>query len=138
VKTVGAGFRVGYGETYTTGGPATLVTVPIGYADGYRRAFSNRGEALFGTRRARVAGRVSMDQTVFVLPTEVRVNVGDPVLLLGRGDGDAITAEMWAAWAETIPYEVLTGIGPRVPRRYRIGAETRPEHGVDADFLARL
>lgn len=138
VKAVGPGFKVGYGETFSTTGPSCLATVPIGYADGYRRAFSNRAEAYIGQHRARVAGRVSMDQTVFVLPADARVAVGDPVMLLGRTDAGILSAETWAGWADTIPYEVFTGLGPRMPRVYRIGSETRSEGGVDANFLARL
>jgi alanine racemase len=138
VKHVGPGFAVGYGETFRTKAPAVLVTVPIGYADGYRRALSNQGEALIAGLRARVAGRVSMDQTVFVLPDGADVRVGDEVVLLGQGPGGAVTAADWAAWADTIPYEVFCGLSARVPRVYRIGAEIRHQGAIDANFWAGL
>lgn len=138
VKRVGPGFRVGYGETFATADEAVLVTVPVGYADGYRRAFSNRARALVGGTWAQAAGRVSMDQTVFALPKTASVAVGDPVVLLGAAGGEAVTAEDWAAWADTIPYEILCGIGPRVPRVYRIGEQWRAAASVDAEFLASL
>ena len=138
VKRVGPGFPVGYGETFVSEDEAVLATVPVGYADGYRRAFSNRGRALVGGAWARVAGRVSMDQTVFALPGTASVAVGDPVVLMGAVGAEAVSALDWAGWADTIPYEVLCGIGPRVPRVYRIREEGRPAASVDADFLASL
>ncbi len=117
-KRVPAGFRVGYGHTYETAEPLTIATVAAGYADGVRRGLSNRGAAIVGGRRVPIVGQVSMDQLTLAVPREVRVQVGDPVVLLGRQGGAAVSAGDWAAWLDTIPYEVLCGIGARVPRTY--------------------
>lgn len=138
VKRVTGGVRVGYGGTFVTPGPLCLATIPIGYADGYRRGLSNRGDALVLGQRARVAGRVSMDQTVLALPAAAAVEPGDPVVLLGSMGTEAVWAEDWAQWLDTIPYEVLTGLSARVPRVYRVGDEIRRAAAVDADFLRSL
>ncbi len=121
VKTVPAGATVSYGRTYVTSGPETLATLPVGYADGYSRALSNRGEVLIGGRRARVAGRVCMDQTVVTVPPDVSVRPGDEAVLIGRQGADAITADDLARLLGTISYEVLCAIGKRVPRVYHGG-----------------
>lgn len=136
VKRVPAGTAVGYGGTFVADRPLTLATVPIGYADGYDRRLSNQGEAIVGGQPARVAGRVSMDQTVLALPESAAVAVGDPVVLMGRWGSRYIGPEDWARWMRTIPYEVLTGIGPRVPRLYRAGGACRDQ--VDEGWLAGL
>jgi alanine racemase len=114
VKTVRAGEAVGYNATWTTSQDSTLVTVRIGYADGYRRALSNRASMIVNERVAPVVGRVSMDQTVLDV-TNLQVNVGDPVTVFGAGE---ITAETVAGWAGTNSYETLTSIAPRVERVY--------------------
>ena len=116
VKSVPPGTRVGYGGTYVTKTTCQLATIPVGYADGYRRAFSNRGAVLLSGRRCPVAGRVSMDQVVVAVPLELAVSVGDPVILLGEDGQEAVRVDEMAQWADTISYEILTGIGPRVPR----------------------
>jgi alanine racemase len=116
-----AGVGVGYGHTFVTERPTRLAVVPVGYADGFRRGLSNQGAVLVGGRRVRVAGRVSMDQTVLALGPDVDAQVGDDVVLLGRQGDEVITAEDWAGWLGTISYEVVTGLGARIPRRYRGG-----------------
>ncbi len=118
VKGVPAGFRVGYGHTYETPGPLTIATVAAGYADGVRRGLSNRGAAIVGGRRVPIVGRVSMDQLTLGVPPDVPVHVGDPVVLLGREGALEVSAQDWAAWLDTVPYEVLCGIAARVPRLY--------------------
>lgn len=123
VKRVDAGFAVGYGHTYRTPSPAQIVTVAAGYADGVRRGLSNRGEALVAGRRVPMVGRVSMDQLTLSVPLKVPVAVGDPVVLLGRQGGAAVTAEDWAGWLDTISYEVVCGISGRVPRLYVEGPD---------------
>lgn len=120
VKRVGPGFAVGYGATYRTPGPTTLATIPMGYADGLRRGLSNRGAVVLHGRRAPIVGRVSMDQIVVAAPAGVDVAPGDPVVILGSEGEAAVTAEDWARWLDTIPYEVVTGISARVPRVYRV------------------
>jgi alanine racemase len=113
------GARVGYGHTYSSDAAERAALVPIGYADGYRRGLSNRGWMSVGGRRAEVAGRVSMDQTVVRLPTEAAIAVGDDVIVFGGGpDASAPTADHLAEILDTISYEVVTGISSRVPRHY--------------------
>jgi alanine racemase len=116
-KVVEAGNPVSYGSTWTPSARTRLVTVPVGYGDGYPRALSNRAEVLIGGRRHPVRGRVCMDQLMVDIGWDSAYN-GDEVVLLG-GEGDsAITAETLARWAGTVPYEILTGINARVPRVY--------------------
>jgi alanine racemase len=138
VKRVPGGFPVGYGHTFTTTEPMVLATVPVGYADGYRRRLSNRGLALLHGRRVAVVGRVSMDQIVLGLPPDLDAAVGDEVVLLGEQGEDAITAQDWADWLDTIHYEVVTGFGRRVPRQYRIGNRVVAAGDVDDQFVMAL
>ncbi len=119
LKTVPAGFHVGYGGSYTTDRPQQLAAVPVGYADGYRRIWSNRSHVLIRGRRYPVVGRVSMDQITVAVPTEDPVNVGDRVTLLGSDGDGAVPAEELAFLMDSIAYEVVTGVSQRVRRRYR-------------------
>jgi alanine racemase len=116
VLSVDAGTPVSYGLTYRTATGARIATVPIGYADGYPRALSNAGVMIVGGRRARVVGRVCMDYTM-VDVGDGDVREGDEVLVFG--DGLPVTDV--AAAAGTIAYEIVTRIGPRVPRLYLRG-----------------
>lgn len=116
-KRVRAGQGVGYGLTYHTPVETTLALVPVGYGDGIPRAASNRGEVLLGGRRRRIAGRVSMDQVVVDCGDDV-VAAGDEVLVFGPGDRGEPTADDWAGYCDTINYEVVTRLAPRVPRRH--------------------
>jgi len=118
VKSVPAGFRVGYGATYVTSEPTKLVSVPVGYADGYRRAWSNRSDVLIRGRRHRVVGNISMDQITVAVRDQDPVAVGDQVTLLGCDGDEEISAEELAALMDSIAYEVVTGISKRVPRSY--------------------
>jgi alanine racemase len=109
---------IGYGRTYITPYRMRVAVLPVGYADGYAFSLSNRAEVLIRGRRCPVRGRVSMDQIVVDVTDVPGVSIGDTATLIGR-DGDAtITIEEMAAWAQTIPYEVLTRIGARVARIY--------------------
>jgi alanine racemase len=118
VKTLPAGARVSYGLRYALERPGRVATVPVGYADGVPRNLGlGGGEVLLRGRRYPIAGAVTMDQ-LMVDVGEDEVEPGDEVVLLGAQDGDAITAEEWADRLGIIAYEVVTGIGPRVPRRY--------------------
>ena len=118
VRRVGAETPVGYGGTFVTARPSVIAVVPIGYADGFHRLNSNRAQVLIRGRRVPVVGRVCMDHTMIDVTDVPEVAVGDPVVLVGTQGGATITAEDLATWSETIPYEVLTSIGKRVPRRY--------------------
>lgn len=116
-KVVQPGSPVSYGSTWQSDHPVRLVTVPVGYGDGYFRAMSNRAQVLIRGQRYPVVGRVCMDQMMVNVEWETAYN-GDAVTLIGT-DGDAsITADDLASWAGTIPYEVLTNINTRVPRVY--------------------
>jgi alanine racemase len=116
-KVVSPGHPVSYGSTWQSDHPVRVVTVPVGYGDGYFRALSNVAHVLIRGRRYPVVGRVCMDQIMVNLEWETAYN-GDAVTLLGRDGGEIITCEHLAAWAGTIPYEVLTNINTRVPRVY--------------------
>jgi len=119
IKRVDAGQRVSYGGTFVASRPSTLAVLPVGYADGYSRAFSNKGHALIGGRAAPVVGRVCMDLTVVDVTDHPAVRPGDDAVLLGQQGSAAITANDLAAWQDTISYEVLCRIGPRVTRVYQ-------------------
>jgi alanine racemase len=118
VKRVPAGTAVSYGQTFRTGRPSVLATVPVGYADGYPRVLSNRAEVLVQGQRAPVVGRVCMDLTVVDVTGISGVGAGTEVVLWGHQGKAEITCAEVAAWADTIPYELLTGVGMRVPRVY--------------------
>jgi alanine racemase len=117
VKRVPAGQGVSYGHVYVTDRETTLGLVPLGYADGIPRAGTSVGPVLAAGRRRTVAGRVCMDQFVLDLGDDPAA-AGDQVVLFGPGDEGEPTAEDWAAATGTIAYEIITRIGPRVPRAY--------------------
>ncbi len=118
VRRYPAATRVSYGLRRALPSDANVATVPIGYADGYPRLLSARGgEVLIGGHRHPLAGTVTMDQ-ILVDCGDTDVAVGDEVVLLGRQGGAEITAEEWGELLETINYEVVCKIGPRLPRRY--------------------
>ena len=117
VKTIAPGETVSYGRTFTAGRETRIATVPIGYADGYRRALSGQGEAVLAGKKVRVAGRVCMDQIMLDV-TGLEVKPGNPVLLLGEQNGLSVTADDWAEKCGTISYEILTGLTARIPRVY--------------------
>lgn len=118
VKRVPADFSVGYYGTHTTECPTQIATLAVGYADGYNRRLSNRGDVLIGGRRCPVVGRVSMNWiTVDVGPT-AEVTIGDEVVLLGEQGGEAIWANELSSICRTIPYEILTGINSSLERKY--------------------
>jgi alanine racemase len=117
IQRLESGARPSYGRIRPLSGRATVATVPIGYADGYPRRLSHDGHALIGGERHPLAGTVTMDQIV-VDVGDADVGVGDEVVLLGRQGEEEITADDWAELLGTISYEIVCGIGPRVPRRY--------------------
>jgi alanine racemase len=117
VKRLPTGEPLSYGHRYRTATPSTIATVPVGYADGYPRHLSSRADALVGGARARVAGNITMDQ--LLLDCKDRsVEAGDDVVLLGRQGDESVTAEELADRGGTIPYEIVSRVGPRVPREY--------------------
>jgi len=122
LKTVEKGATVGYGSLWTASGTTRVATVAVGYADGVHRARANRGHVLVRGRRAPLIGMVSMDAITLDVSDVPGAKVGDVATLIGQDRDEAITAEEVAQWSNTISYEVLTSIGPRVERRH----STRP------------
>ena len=117
VKELDAGERVSYGLRYELPVRSVIATVPLGYADGLpRRLGETGGEVLVGGRRCPIAGTVTMDQLLVDCGPGAEVVVGDDVVLLGTQGDERITADDWARRLGTISYEILCGIGPRVPR----------------------
>ncbi|HXI12232.1 MAG TPA: alanine racemase [Thermoanaerobaculia bacterium] len=118
LKEVEAGSVVGYGTTFKAGRRSRIATIPVGYADGYDRLLSNKGEVLVRGVRAPVVGRVSMDLVTVDVTDIDGVTIGDEVVLLGRQGDEEITAEELAALTSTISYDVFCRISARVPRLY--------------------
>ncbi|KKM08639.1 alanine racemase [Clostridiales bacterium PH28_bin88] len=118
VKQLDRGDSVSYGRTFIVKQRALVATLPVGYADGYSRLLSNRGEVLVGGRRAPVIGRVCMDQTMIDITHIPQVGMGDEVVLLGRQGDQEVPAEEMAEKIGTINYEVVCKVGARVPRFY--------------------
>ncbi|MBS1699447.1 MAG: alanine racemase [Actinobacteria bacterium] len=116
VRRVPAGTGVSYGYTHRTEADSTLALIPLGYADGIPRQASGRGPVQIGGRRYRVAGRIAMDQFVVDVGDDP-VAVGDEAVLFGDPTLGVPAARDWADAADTIDYEIVTRIGPRVPRR---------------------
>ena len=118
LKRVPKGEKLGYGGTFETTRDSVVATIPIGYDDGYRRAFSNRARVIVRGQFAPVVGRVSMDLTIIDVSEVADAALDDRVTLLGS-DGDcSITAEDFGELAGTISYEITCGISSRVPRVY--------------------
>ena len=118
VKQISAGAGVSYGLTWTAAAATTVGLVPLGYGDGIPRHASNRAWVGWSGTRVPVRGRICMDQFVVELGAEKVVGPGEEVVLFGPGDRGEPTAGEWAAWCDTIGYEIVTRIGSRVPRRY--------------------
>jgi alanine racemase len=116
-KRVRAGEGVSYGHVYTTARETTLALVPLGYADGIPRNATNVAPVSINGRRYRISGRVCMDQLVVDVGDD-EVRAGDTAVLFGPGHGGEPTAREWADVLDTIHYEVVSRIGPRVTRTY--------------------
>jgi len=118
LRTLPPGTGVGYGATFVTTRATRIALLPIGYADGIKRSYSNRGSVLVAGRRADVVGRVSMDQMAVDVTDIDGVAEGDEVVLIGRQGNDEITCDEMAETMGTINYEVVVGLSPRLPRIY--------------------
>jgi alanine racemase len=116
LRTIAAGEGVSYNATFRAAQTTRIALLPVGYADGYNRLLSNRGNVLVRGHRAPIAGRVTMDQTMIDVSNIADAAIGDEVALLGQQGSDRITADDWAAHTGTIAYEVLCNVGARVPR----------------------
>jgi alanine racemase len=119
IAAVPRGASVSYGRTFVAPRDLIVATLPVGYADGWGRLLSNRGQVLIRGRRVPIVGRVCMDMTMVDVTDLPEVRVGDEVVLIGRQGAEDITADEVAELQGTISYEVLCRIGPRVPRVYR-------------------
>ena len=119
LRTISPGGTVSYNATFVAKRTTRVAILPIGYADGYNRRLSNRGEVLVHGQRAKVIGLVCMDMVMVDVTDIPGVAVSDEVIVIGRQGQDEITAMDLAEWTGTIPYEILCSIGPRVPRLYQ-------------------
>ena len=129
VKTLPAGKPISYGGTYVTDRDTVVATVPVGYADGYRRSLSGKFYVLIRGQKAPILGRICMDQLMVDVTGIPGVTLDDTVTLVGRDGAEEITMEAVAAAADSFNYEFVCGISRRVPRIYcRDGREVRSVH----------
>nr|MBP6597437.1 alanine racemase [Arenimonas sp.] len=117
-KVVPAGHPVSYGATWRPGVDTRVVTLPIGYGDGFPRSLSSRGEVLVRGQRHPIVGRICMDQFMADIGPQGTAYNEDAVVLIGRQGDQAIACEDVALAAGTIPYEILVGLNTRIPREY--------------------
>ncbi len=115
IQRIGAGDTVGYGRTFTARRESLIMTLPIGYGDGYPRILSNRASVLVCGRRAPLVGRVCMDMVMADVTNIPEVSLDDEVVLLGAQGDERITPDELAELAQTIPYEIMLGFGARIP-----------------------
>jgi alanine racemase len=118
VRTVRRGCSIGYGNSFTADRDSRIATLSVGYADGLMRALSNCGQVLIRGQRLPIVGKISMDLTLVDATEAGQTEVGDEVVLIGKQGNQEIRVEELAGLAQTIPYEILTRIGARVPRVY--------------------
>ena len=118
LKRIQPGQSVSYGGTWRAERPSMVATIPVGYAHGYVRALSNRATLLVRGRRAPVIGRVTMEDLLCDVTDVSGTQIGDETVLIGRQGSEEITAGELARHARTIPYEILVGLSPTIPRRY--------------------
>ena len=124
LKTLPAGREISYGGTFVTTRETRVATVPVGYADGYRRSLSGKFYVLIRGQRAPILGRVCMDQMMVDVTDIPDVTARDQVVLVGRSGDEEITMEQIAAAADSFNYEFVCGISRRVPRIYSRGGKT--------------
>ena len=118
IKTLEAGREISYGGTYITTRPTVVATIPVGYADGYRRGLSGKFHVLIRGKKAPILGRICMDQMMVDVTGIPGVELNDRVVLVGEYEGERITVEDMANVLDTINYEIVCGISRRVPRLY--------------------
>jgi alanine racemase len=123
VKTLEAGVEIGYGGTYITTKQTTVATIPVGYADGYSRALSNRGRVLIKGKSFPIIGRICMDQFMVDISELPEIKQGDEVTLVGRGGDEYISIEEVADMSYSFNYEFVCDIGKRIPRVYYKGGK---------------
>lgn len=118
VKTIPANTCVSYGRKFKSGNPVKIATVPIGYADGYPRRLYEKACMLVCGRRAKIVGRVCMDQLMLDVTDIPDVKVGDTVTAFGSDGSESVTVDELAGYTDTINYEIICGVSKRVPRVY--------------------
>jgi len=118
LKSLQPGESVSYGRQFVASRPTRVAILPVGYADGYHRGLSRRAQVILHGQIAPVIGVICMDMTAVDVTEIPEARVGDEVILFGRQGDAQVSAEQVASWLNTIPYEVLTGIGSRVERVY--------------------
>lgn len=123
VKTLKAGVEIGYGGTYTTTGETVVATIPVGYADGYSRALSNRGRVLIKGKSFPIIGRICMDQFMVDISSQADIKQGDEVTLVGRDKDEYISIEEVSDMSYSFNYEFVCDIGKRIPRVYYRGGK---------------
>ncbi len=123
IKTISEGTAVSYGGTFVASKPMVVATVPVGYGDGYPRSLSGKGRVLIRGKSAPILGRVCMDQMMVDITEISEAEEDDQVTLIGRDGGEQITVEELAALGSGFHYEIVCGIGKRVPRVYTRGGE---------------
>lgn len=119
IKEVEKGTPISYGKTYVARKKTKIATIPLGYADGYSRLLSNKGEVLIRGKRAKVVGRVCMDAFMVDVSHIPDVKVGDEVVVMGKQGKDEITAHDLGRWTNTFAYEIMTRMGKRLPIVYK-------------------
>lgn len=118
LKSIADGESVSYGQRFFAQGERRIATLPVGYADGYRRAMAGKAQALVRGQRVPVVGTICMDQIMLDVTDVADAAIGDEVVLMGAQGKDVIADTELAQWADTINYEIMTGISARVPRVY--------------------
>ncbi|MGM0607133.1 MAG: alanine racemase [Candidatus Muiribacteriota bacterium] len=120
IKKVPAKTTISYGATYKTFEPSYIATIPVGYGDGYSRSLSNRGKVMIKGKEFKIAGRVCMDQFMIDIGQNTnKIKTGDEVILFGKKAENEVKLNYICSILNTIPYEVLCNVAPRVPRIYR-------------------
>lgn len=119
VKEIKKGTTVSYGRTFTAQRDMKIATVPVGYADGYIRAFAKDGYMYIKGQKAKIIGRICMDQTMLDVTDIEGVEIGNVCVLFGNGRGGEPTPDDVASWGNTINYEIVCSVSKRVPRLYR-------------------
>jgi len=127
LKSIAPGTSVSYGRRYVAQHSTHIATIPIGYADGYSRLLTNKGQVIIRGKRYRIAGSVCMDNCMIDLGAETEVKEGDLVTVIGRDGDEQISAWDVAEWIGTIPYEVMCQVMARVPRSYSTAPDS---HGT--------
>jgi alanine racemase len=117
-KVIKANHPVSYGSTWQSDHSVRIVTLPVGYGDGYFRSLSNKAQVIIRGKKYQQVGTVCMDQMMINIEHDSAFN-GDEVILIGESNRESVSAQDLANWAGTIPYEILTNINTRVPRIYK-------------------